>query len=149
MTKVAYLFGYNPDLQLTRRRIDEWAHAMQDEFDESGKVACSKDDGWTCANHHVEVGDEAFLFRHGRYLERGIIGHGVVVWPLFEDTAYKTNNPYWRAPIEWDVLKMHGAPLIGMDALRRIDGPWGSQSSGVRIKPAAAKALRAIWRGRS
>jgi hypothetical protein len=44
---------------------------------------------------------------------------------------------------------MHGAPLIGMTALRRIDGPWSSQASGIQIKPAAAKALRAIWRNRS
>ena len=149
MTKVAYLFGYNPDLQITHRRIDVWAHRMQDEFDDTGKVSCSKTEGWTCANSHVEVGDEAFLFRHGRYLERGIIGHGFVVWPLIERPSFTSGKPYRGAPIEWDALKMHGAPLIGMTALRRIDGPWSSQASGIQIKPAATKALRAIWRNRS
>jgi hypothetical protein len=140
----AYLFGYNPDFPMTKR-LDVWVHEMQDEYDAFGSIEPGVI-GWSCANTHIQAGDEAFLFRHGVSLPGGLIGHGIITGPVTERGSYASGKPYRGAPIRWDAFKFYGKPLVGMEKLEGLDIFWGNMASGTLIKPEAHRALRAVWR---
>jgi hypothetical protein len=127
---------------------DSWAKSDKDHLDihkellATGKYVTD----WTCKTGAIQPGDEVFMIRLGNAgLPRGIVGHGVAI---SGQHARRLRSIGKAVDVEFDWLCLVGPPVVPFADLEAIPCPqlWSSQQSGIAIRPAAAMALRRLWR---
>jgi 5-methylcytosine-specific restriction enzyme A len=145
-----YLLTWNPD------PVKGW------QWPEFSKVAAASTDGeiieepWSCANSHVQPGDEVYLMMVGRK-DRGIIGIGRAKSKPELDTHWRKEKAakglkYQRIDCYWGrILNPNlDSPLL-LESIRKnsvlakFKSNWTPRSSGIRIPKDIAKELKSVW----
>lgn len=111
-------------------------------------------DTWRTSSSKPKSGDRVWLVRTGQE-PRAIVARGQVIRPPFA-------APHWQADraaagetvqmieVEFDDLRdPFGPEALPLERLKAAapGQEWSPQSSGIQIKPAAARALAALWEG--
>ena len=108
---------------------------------------------WRCASKAPRVGDQIFLVRTGSD-PKGIVAAGSIARPPYDAPHYNAEKADAGEMVRFidvdfsDVRDAALDPIVPLDALQReaTDQVWNPQSSGIEIKPNAARALARLWK---
>lgn len=139
-----YLLTWNPALS----SIDEaaWSDALA-QADAGLTYDGTRSTG---QNTRMLPGDRVFLLRQGAG-PRGLVAAGWVDSPVYQDDHWDPSRGGEAnyADVRWDSLLPLDAPLPTEELLASVPlVPWNHiYASGFAVKPEAAEALEALWRG--
>ncbi|PTR17231.1 5-methylcytosine-specific restriction protein B [Nitrosospira sp. Nsp2] len=108
--------------------------------------------GWRCASSAVREGDHVFLVRTG-VDPKGIVAFGSVARGPYESLHYDVEKAQANKTtqfIDVDFTEIRDAmqdQVVPLESLQREvpDQTWNPQSSGIEIKPKAARILSQLW----
>jgi len=139
----SWLLSWNP-------KIWGWADLARDRAQtQLGQVVTHE---WKCASSAPSEGDKVFLVRTG-VDPRGIVAFGSVARPPYEASHYnpeKAKAGETAQFIDVDFVEIRDAsidPIVFLDKIQNeaSDQVWNPQSSGIEIKPNAARILSKLW----
>jgi 5-methylcytosine-specific restriction protein B len=140
----SWLLSWNP-------KNWDWTTLATDRASTSAGEAVTHD--WRCASSAAREGDHVFLMRTG-VDPKGIVAFGLVARAPYVATHYdveKAKDGKTTQFIDVEFIEIRDAaqdPIVPLESLEREapDQTWNPQSSGIAIKPKAARMLSRLWR---
>ena len=141
----SWLLSWNPNKWQWTTLTDDRARTR------SGEVVTH---AWRCASSAPREGDHVFLVRTG-VDPKGIVAFGSVARAPYDAPHYnpeKAEAGETTQFIDVDFADVRDAsldPILPLETLQRDapDQTWNPQSSGIVIKPKAARRLSRLWKG--
>ncbi|SEN92335.1 5-methylcytosine-specific restriction enzyme B [Nitrosospira multiformis] len=143
----SWLLSWNP-------KNWEWATLAADRSNTSAGETVTH--GWRCASSAAREGDHVFLMRTG-VDPKGIVAFGSVARSPYVATHYDVEKAREGKTIQFidvDFVEIRDTsqdPIVPLELLQREapDHTWNPKSSGIEIKPKAARTLSRLWRDSS